>query len=290
MKRSWFYENSFFYTVLALVLIIHLVLMVIRYQMSMEVTEARPDRSVPAQVHPPIKIKILDDPVKSRQIVQSDDDGSEAKRPHKADAYLSDKDRSFERETRARLVDRFNRGGGGGEAVAPEKKSLKLSDLGAFAKNHHPLKVAAEELKKERVAGSRGPGRGVSASNDHLLNVPLGDLTYLNTVEYKYYGFFHRIRQKLEQFWGRSIQEKAESIMKEGRRIASDENLTTALVVILNTQGKITDIVIKGSSGIKELDDAAIESFNEAGPFPNPPKGLVQNGQVKIEWGFVVNT
>jgi outer membrane biosynthesis protein TonB len=44
------------------------------------------------------------------------------------------------------------------------------------------------------------------------------------------------------------------------------------------------------TSGIKELDDAAIESFNDAGPFPNPPKGLVVDGKVTIEWGFVVKS
>jgi len=47
---------------------------------------------------------------------------------------------------------------------------------------------------------------------------------------------------------------------------------------------------IIGTSGIKELDDAAIESFNEAGPFPNPPKGMIRNGRVTLEWGFVVKS
>ena len=116
------------------------------------------------------------------------------------------------------------------------------------------------------------------------------DFTKLNTQEYEYYGFYHRIRQKLEQFWGLNIQEQANKIFKQGRSIASDSNLITGLTIRLNERGEIVDIVLKSTSGVKELDDAAVESFNQAGPFPNPPKGMLQNGKATIDWGFVVNT
>ncbi len=275
MKRSWFFQNGLFYTLLALVFLVHLILLFLRYHRSLEITQFR--REIP------LKVKILNDLRTRKQIVQSQDPTE--KFPTPDDAYLSDKDRSFERQTRARVIDTFNQGGGGGRV----SEGVSLSDLGAFTQGHHPLKAAAREQKK-RGSLSEASGQGVSSTNDYIDKVPLGDLTYLNTVEYKYYGFFHRIRQKLEQFWGRSIQEKAEDFMKRGRRIASDEQLVTALIVVLNGQGKITKIHIKGSSGIQELDDAAIDSFNQAGPFPNPPKGLIENGEVKIEWGFVISS
>lgn len=275
MKRSWFFQNGLFYTLLALVLLVHFILLLMRYHRSLEVSQVGPET--------PLKVKILNDLRTRKQIVQSQDPTQ--KLPPKDDAYLSDKDRSFERQTRARVIDKFNQGGGGGAA----SEGVSLSDLGAFAKGHNPLKAAAKQQNRPGTP-SKSPGRGISSTNDYVDKVPLGDLTYLNTVEYKYYGFFHRIRQKLEQFWGRSIQEKAEDFMKSGRRIASDEQLVTALIVVLNEKGKIIGIHVKGSSGVKELDDAAVESFNEAGPFPNPPKGLVVNGEVKIEWGFVVSS
>ena len=61
-----------------------------------------------------------------------------------------------------------------------------------------------------------------------------------------------------------------------------------AAKIKIDNKGNIIDIFIKGSSGIEELDEAAIESFNKAGPFPNPPRGMVRSGQAIIEWGFVV--
>ena len=129
---------------------------------------------------------------------------------------------------------------------------------------------------------------GLSANNDYIEDVPLGDMTSLNTVEYKYYGFYHRIRQKLEQYWGYTLRKKANAYMKSGRRIASNSNKITSLTITLDQKGKILDIFVKSTSGIREFDDAAVESFNQAGPFPNPPKGLMKNGKAILEWGFVV--
>jgi protein TonB len=128
----------------------------------------------------------------------------------------------------------------------------------------------------------------VAQSNDYVEDVPLGEQTHLNTTEFKYYGFYHRIKQKLEQHWGASLQEKMERIYKSGRQVASIDNRITSLVVKLDEKGNIVEVQISSTSGVRELDDAAIESFNKAGPFPNPPKGMMENGVARIEWGFVV--
>lgn len=222
-----------------------------------------------------------------KQIVQSED--SERK-DVQDDSFLSDKNRSFDRQTRARVTDKFNQGERSEGGKKSGKKDIKLSDLGAGV-GEDPFKKAAEDYKKQKNGdGGKNPNQTVSSTNDHVEDIPLGDLTHLNTVEYKYYGFYHRIRQKLEQFWGRSLYDKAEEMVRAGRRVPASEELVTALVITLDHKGDIVDIHIKGSSGVKELDDAAIESFNEAGPFPNPPKDLVVNGRVTLEWGFVVKS
>jgi protein TonB len=70
----------------------------------------------------------------------------------------------------------------------------------------------------------------------------------------------------------------------------ASQDLITSLQVTLNEKGEIVKVKILGASGVKELDDAAVESFNEAGPFPNPPKDLLVNGHATIEWGFVVKS
>ena len=254
----------------------------------------------------PIKLKIISDAIKpihqKKQIVQSEDSESKEKREN---SFLSDKDRSFDRETIAKNVDIFNKAAIGNSTLTqvaehPKKeskkksldlKNLKLSDIGVQQGDLTPKEVMRSPASSSKKGIKNGDplSQGLSATNDYVEEVKLGDFTHLNTVEYKYYGFFHRIRQKLEQFWGKSIREKSEAIFRSGRRIAS-QDYVTSLQVTLNEKGEIISVRVLGASGVKELDDAAVESFNQAGPFPNPPQGLLVNGKATIEWGFVVKS
>lgn len=231
-----------------------------------------------------IKVKLIQGLDTTRQIVESEDPKDDT--TPKDRARLSDKNRAFDRETRARIVKKFEKSARGNKGT----KDLSLAALGGDISRKNPLEKAAKEYAAAKSGNVKeSGGRSVSSTNDYLKDIPLGDTTHLNTVEYKFYGYYYRIKQKLEGFWGRSVQEKAEILAGQGRMIASAEHVT-ALRIVMDAGGEIVDVVILGSSGVKELDDAAIESFNDAGPFPNPPKDLIVDGRVTIEWGFVVNS
>lgn len=298
------HQQRSFYIFLGLILMGHAIFMIskIDYKFSQATFVPKAE---------PIKVKLVQDDIKEmaalskrRQIVQSEDSANTEK---KKDAFLSDKDRSFDRQTVARNVDTFSDTALGNShktqkavkaeaksaktQAKPDFKNLKLSDIGMAAGEMVPevsRAPASESLKG--IQNGNPHSQGLSATNDYVEEMALGDFTHLNTVEFKFYGFYHRIRQKLEQYWGRSIQEKAASIFKAGRRLPASENLITSLQVTLNGEGEIVAVKILGASGVKELDDAAIESFNQAGPFPNPPKELLVNGKATIDWGFVVKS
>jgi protein TonB len=286
-----------FYYLIGVIALFHFFLLISKLQQSIAVFKSPQSQS--------IKLKLIQEAVKDfaksekKQIVQSEDSASDEK---KKNSFLSDKDRSFERETVSKNIDSFNRAARGDSSVtqqSPTKaekkaqlKDLKLSDIGMESGSpfhdrtqRSPASESVKGLKNGDPLSS-----GLSATNDYVEEVALGDFTHLNTTEYKFYGFFHRIRQKLEQFWGKSIQEKAEAIFRSGRRLPASENLITNLQVTLNHKGEIIGVKILGASGVKELDDAAIESFNQAGPFPNPPKELLVNGKATIDWGFVIKS
>ncbi len=266
MRQSLITSKRFFPILLCLVFFLHIGSLIVKLNSDDRQTSQERD-------NPPLKIKIQNDPFKNkRQIVQSED--SEIRKVLDG-SFLSDKNRSFDFERRARKNDIFSKRESG--------QSVKLSDLGSHV-GSNPFEKAAKDYVKNKKDST------VSSSNDYLKDIPLGDLTNLNTTEYKFYGFYHRIRQKLEQFWGASLEEKAQELVKSGRRVLASEEMITALRITLDAQGEITAIKVLGTSGMKELDDAAIESFNQAGPFPNPPKGLIVDGQVTLEWGFVVKS
>lgn len=257
------------------------------------------------------------------QVVANEARGKE-ERPTNS-RFLGEKDQTFERQTMAAVNGSFKEAGMGkkegskasldqAEPIAKKvaaskpkapKKELTLSDLGGFKmadvermekESQEAFDEMAKKTAAERKVAAQGIERGkagvngFAANNDFVEEVPLGDMTNLNTTEFKYYGFYHRIRQKLEQHWGSSIKDKAKNLYRSGRRMPASENLITSVTVTLNDHGQIVDMVIEGTSGVRELDQAAIESFNKAGPFPNPPKGLLVGGRATIQWGFVVKS
>lgn len=246
------------------------------------------------------------------QIVTTENSGRDEKPVDSR--FLSEKNQTFDRQTTASTVGSFKAAGKGkkeghegrqkkmarhGSEKSKKKKVSKVkkksikdisfSDL-AMGKMEAPKDVKENEVQLANLGLENGASgqSGLSANNDFVDDVPLGDMTRLNTIEYKYYGFYHRIKQKLEQYWGNSLREKAEALYRSGRRIPAAENRITSLVIAIDTQGNIVDINVKSTSGVSELDAAAIESFNKAGPFPNPPSGMMKDGVAKIEWGFVV--
>lgn len=259
----------------------------------------------------------------NRQIVATETNGKTEKPVNSR--FAGEKDQVFDRQTMAAANGSFKAAGlgkkeGSTSSLAqstpvinkaaeskPKKtiKDLSLSDLGGFKmadlekmekEVEDSFEAATKKLGSEKKSAALGVERGkigingLAQNNDFVEEVPLGDMTNLNTTEFKYYGFYHRIRQKLEQHWGSSIKDKAKNLYRSGRRMPASENLITSVTVTLDDHGQIVDMQIEGTSGIRELDQAAIESFNKAGPFPNPPKGLLVGGRATIQWGFVVKS
>lgn len=266
------------------------------------------------------EVQRIKDQQKNRQIVANELKGRE-ETPENS-RFLGEKNQAYDRQVMARQNGSFKEAGKGkttgnenslaqksesvkkvAKKAAPKKRgALSLSDLGGFTlkdldsiekeiedslKEAEQLAAQNNEMAKGIESGKLNV-RGLAANNDHVEDIPLGEMTNLNTTEFKYYGFYHRIRLQLEQHWGSTIKDKARAIYRSGGRVPASESMITSITVTLDNKGRILDMRIDGTSGIRELDQAAIESFNKAGPFPNPPKGLLVGGRATIQWGFVV--
>jgi protein TonB len=65
----------------------------------------------------------------------------------------------------------------------------------------------------------------------------------------------------------------------------------TKVLVLLDSKGNINRVQKLVGSGFNDLDDAAIEAFQKAAPYPNPPKGIVDaDGFVRVRWDFILQT
>lgn len=241
----------------------------------------------------PKKNKIFQEE-KQKQIVQTNQESLETPVETK---FLSEKNNKVEKQTRAQKTDTFNNKT---KEISPPVASLPSKTRPLKKENKQSLeafKLTPESLKehtaRQHQARNQRPSLSPlqeNASSDFLEDIEIGNLTQLNTQEFKYYSFYQRIRERLEQHWGKGLQKTAEQLFRQGIRLPSQEHHITSLKIIINQQGIITKVFVKGESGVHALDQVAIDSFFKAGPFPNPPQELVKNGEAEIEWGFVVKT
>ena len=247
-----------------------------------------------------ISEEIVKDTKEPTRIVETDEKSANEQINEKA-KYLSAKNNSVEKETIAKTGETFK------NAQQVEKKpmkALKKSQPSLFGEKFNAYDALAKKAGtgKTDINGKQqdntqtaqnGNQRGLeSTSTDKLEQVEQSLKTQLNTKEYKYYGYYQRIKNQLNQFWQPQVKQKESRLMTQGRTIASDSNnKVTKLIIVLNDAGTLVKVQVIGESGVRDLDEAAVEAFRQAAPFPNPPKGMVENdGTIKIRWDFVVES
>jgi TonB family protein len=172
------------------------------------------------------------------------------------------------------------------QKVAQEQLLEKLSDEAAIKK--YDRKMATQN---QPVSANKPGNTGAEASQtiDYIKDLDPGLETLLSTKEFVYYTYYARIRRQLNQHWGPKVREKITNLYKQGRTIASNEDKVTKLLITLDQAGKLLKAQIIGDSGVHDLDEAAIEAFRAAAPFPNPPHGIVDSdGVIKIRWDFIL--
>jgi len=188
-----------------------------------------------------IRVILFNEEMLSKQIVTSEKSLNKTLDP--VTRFLSRSTQRFNKQTISKNIGKFKEGDGGtgaDESFSVNKK-ISFSDL-SFDKNK------ASKNSNDKRKGARGE----SANNDFIVEVPTGERTQLNTVEYIYYGFYHRIKQKLDQYWTYQVSTKIVNLWRKNRYSYQSNRMTT-LIVTLDGLGNLTKIKIKGSSGFRIL-------------------------------------
>lgn len=223
--------------------------------------------------------------------------------------FLSRHNQKVKEETRAQLTDKFRNSATTGGKPSQELEAGQVADNSKQAEDSKDNKKQRElvEHKNGLAVGktlkdfkpdfkigpkadtvAKGGGEGPSATDDNI-DRPVGMETMLSTREFVYFSYYNRIKDKLRQYWEPKIKEKVTRIFRQGRTIASDSEKITKVIIILDDKGILRNVQVIGESGVTDLDDAAVEAFRAAAPFPNPPKGIVeQDGYIRIRWDFIL--
>lgn len=240
----------------------------------------------------------------------AEQDKANEKKPAKDAKFLSEKNNTVDKETKS-----ANRGDFQNkkstlptkatataqaqqqQQAAPEVKSAEME---TFA--HGDLKAPAKKPKKAQTVSdlrlnavqemSNAAASDASQTNDYLKDVAIGAETHLNTREFLYYTYFNRIKKKLREHWEPLIHTRVREMVRSGRQIATINNgpKVTRLVITLDDHGGLSKVQVSTTSGLMDLDDVALEALRVSAPFPNPPKDLIENGYVRINWDFILES
>lgn len=243
-----------------------------------------PKVSLPSE---PITVSIIDsikDQSHSNSIVQPTEGKlvNEAKK----DAYLSDKSRVVEEERSSKKIGNSAKSASTSTAShqAPTKP-VSLSDIG--------VKISTSQKSPSEKAknwASNALGEAVSGGQ-YMQGMKEGETSALNTKEFVFFSYFERVRKQLDQTWQPLVRSQIERIYKSGRHLASETDFVTRTLITINAKGEIVRVQLLQESGALDLDSAAVNALNKAGPYPNPPKGLLDNiGNAQIRWDFVLKT
>lgn len=130
----------------------------------------------------------------------------------------------------------------------------------------------------------RAIGKG-GGSMDYLKDIDDGDATALNSKKWKHAPFFNRVKRAVAEEWH---PEMVYVRHDPNGNVYGIKDRVTVLRIHLQPDGKLAGWTVIQSSGVDFLDDAAIDAFKKAAPFPNPPKDLVEaDSQIHFNFAFI---
>ncbi len=240
----------------------------------------------------PVDIKIVS-PLDSQNILNRNEgkivdlvDNLPSKTP-KQTRFLSDRDRSVDKESQASIT---GRNPNAPFTMLPDNSENRFEEKSSQRKDEKPglSKGQRKDSNRDKELNLFPSHEQLSryftvAPNNYLPGVEMGNATLLNTWGFAYSGFYVRIKRQMEAIW-----DPRASIDKY--RPLSKDLLVTALNIVLNSDGSLYSVRLEKSSGYKELDEEAFRTVRESAPFLNPPKGLAApDGKIYIpKWNFII--
>lgn len=148
---------------------------------------------------------------------------------------------------------------------------------GALAALPSPFTVTNKDGADAPVPSAAIQSLLQGAPQNDLLREKKGAETALNAKEYQYASYIMRIRRLVNFYWNQNLQNLPPSVRLVKPQYTTDVN------AVLDGNGALELVEVAETSGSPELDDCVVRAFHLAGPFPNPPAGLIEkDGRVYL--------
>ncbi len=167
-----------------------------------------------------------------------------------------------EKERRRKAVPRES---SGGRRALAQSTSKAEKELEKKQRTENKTGELEEKQKKKQLAllPTRDPGKWKDERTErHILDEALKEeeTVDLNTTEFKYISYFSKLKNMIEMVW-----------VYPYSAIMRGEEGTVTLRFTIERTGRLSGVEVVRSSGVPELDTAAVNAVKEASPFPPLP-------------------
>jgi TonB family protein len=203
--------------------------------------------------------------------------------PHKASKLQSPQSPSLKESTSPKQEDK--KMAAAKRLKISKKKRGDLSSKTELARSAHARALLPSLDKKSTMANLQAL-TGAAASDDWLPHVKeRGSETLLNSRRFQHWDFFNTIKTRVRKHWKPAqIYRRRDPTGK----IYGIKDRLTVVEVTLNKKGHVTRLTTVKDSGVEFLDHEARRALRIAGPFSNPPTGLMnKHGAVRFQFGFL---
>ena len=212
--------------------------------------------------------------------------------------YLSDKDRTVEKETKAKnptniptSAEVMHKGSSGkNEKEDGEKKSkddTKNADASGVLYSQRIQEKSGQEgdeaIDLYPDLGKQLPSNRPYDPN-YLEGLEEGEKTQLNTREFLYSSYFTRIKRQISSHW--DPQKAFQEMTKKNSSPRHD--MIAEVTITIDRAGNLRGLDIAKSSGEEAWDQESLHSIRSAAPFRNPPPEMFgKNDLYTFNFGFI---
>lgn len=153
-------------------------------------------------------------------------------------------------------------------------------------------------VPKPKQVGTNGVGQegfgknivmGASSLAEHIPGISEGAFTALNTDQFTYYTFFSRVNEQVRYRWITYVRNYLDSLSEPVLSQMARTPKSFQIEIVLNSEGHYLKSFIHHTSGESSLDMTAVDAFQNAAPFLNPPKGLVEDDNlIHLHYNFLI--
>lgn len=246
----------------------------------------------------PVEIEIVDsNPSKAQppqQVVRQVDTPKDKKIDRSLDKlrFLSEQTQDVRKQVRA-----LKTGMTENRLLETGSRNQEKSNSPSFADGETTNPKKARGLDAFAPAYRKGPDfrreldtlKGVSTIGEVLPEeVEIGSFTALNTDRYQHYSFFARIEELIRFRWETSVRATIDRTPQSEFLRGVNSSWITHIEIWLKPNGEFHSAHLLKPSGIPGFDQSAAWAFRDARVFPNPPKEMVEEGLIRLQYSFNV--